>query len=151
VILHTAPAGAASEVDYQDKPIKEWREGPVRYIITRPEDKEYKSLRTEEARARFIESFWRRRDPTPESPGNEFRAEFWKRVRDANRLYSEMTSTPGWRTDMGKIHILMGPPDDMTRDIVSEGSRGTVIWTYRNVKTPGMGPNVVIAFARDTD
>ncbi|HZI95173.1 MAG TPA: GWxTD domain-containing protein, partial [Patescibacteria group bacterium] len=115
LLFSGAQAGAARQkIDYQDKPIPQWREGPVRYLITKWEDSEYKSLRTEEDRARFIESFWNRRDPTPDSPGNEFRAEFWKRVRDANRLYAETTSSEAWRTDMGKIHILMGPPDDIS-------------------------------------
>jgi GWxTD domain-containing protein len=149
LVLGSDEAVARKKVDYQDKPIPQWREGPIRYIITKWEDNEYKSLETEEERARFIESFWKRRDQTPATPGNEFRAEFWKRVRDANHLYGEGTSRAGWWTDMGKIHILKGPPDDITRDLVAEGHRGTVVWTYRNSSTPGVGPNVVIAFARD--
>ena len=149
LLLGSGGTVAKSKIDYMDKPIPEWREGPIRYILTKWEDDEYKSLRTEEERARFIESFWRRRDQTPETPGNEFRAEFWRRVRDANHLYGEGTPRDGWWTDMGKIHILRGPPDDITRDLVAEGHRGTVIWTYRNAAAPGVGPNVVIAFARD--
>jgi len=150
VLLTWSLAHASREkTDYQDKPIPQWREGPVRYIITKWEDQEYKDLKIEEDRARFIEGFWRRRDPTPESPGNEFRADFWKRVRDANNLYREQSSVPGWRTDMGKMHILMGPPDEITRDLMAEGHRGTVVWTYRNSNKPGVGPNVVLAFARD--
>jgi len=153
-ILLAASSASAPEarkkIDYMDKPVPEWRQGPVRYIITKWEDNEYKSLKTEEERTRFIEEFWQRRDTTPDTPGNEFRAEFWKRVRDANRLYGENVAKPGWRTDMGKIHILRGPPDDITRDLVAEGNRGTVVWTYRNSGgIPGIGPNVVIAFARD--
>ncbi|HET6372092.1 MAG TPA: GWxTD domain-containing protein, partial [Candidatus Polarisedimenticolia bacterium] len=140
---------ARKKIDYLDKPIPEWREGPIRYIITKWEDDEYRALRNEEERARFIESFWRRRDKTAETPGNEFRAEFWKRVRDANRLYGEQTSSDGWRTDMGKIHILRGPPDEITREQVAEGHRGTTIWTYRNSGSAALGPNVVVAFARD--
>ena len=142
-------ASSASLTDYQDRPTKEWREGPVRYIITKWEDEEYKALDHESDRARFIENFWRRRDNSPETPGNEFRSEFWRRASQANRLYGEETSRPGWRTDMGKIHIIMGPPDDITRDLVAEGNRGTVVWTYRNSDAPGVGPNVVVAFARD--
>ncbi len=142
-------AGAARKTDYMDKPIPEWREGPIRYIITKSEDQEYKSLKTEENRARFIENFWRRRDTSPETPGNEFRAEFWRRVRDANRLYREYTPKDAWRSDMGKIHIIKGPPDDMTRDTVAQGHRGTIIWTYRSSGVAGVGPNVVVAFARD--
>lgn len=140
---------ARKPIDYLDKPIPEWREGPIRYIITKSEDKEYKSLGSQEERAQFIEGFWQRRDETPDTPGNEFRAEFWKRVRDANRLYSGDISKPGWRTDMGKIHILRGPPDDISRDPVPQGNRGTVIWTYRSAGETGLGPNVVVAFAKD--
>lgn len=139
----------AKKVDYLDKPIPQWRQGPVRYIITEWEDDEYKSLGSEEERALFIENFWRRRDETPEIPGNEFRAQFWKRVREANRLYADQTPGEGWRTDMGKIHIILGPPDDITRDLVAEGHRGTVIWTYRSTGISGVGPNAVVAFARD--
>lgn len=149
LLAGNAADAARHQIDYMDRPIPQWREGPVRYIITKWEDEEYKSLKTEEDRARFIEAFWRRRDPTPDTPGNEFRAEFWRRVRDANRLYAETTSHEAWRTDMGKIHILLGPPDDIYRDMVPQGNRGTVVWTYRNSKSPGIGPNVVIAFARD--
>jgi GWxTD domain-containing protein len=135
---------------YLDKPVPEWREGPVRYLLVKWEDQEYKDLEDQESRARFIENFWRRRDETPGTPGNEFRAEFWKRVRDANRLYGEETAKDGWRTDMGKIHILRGPPDDISRDLMGAGHRGTVVWTYRNAGKTGLGPNVVVAFARDT-
>lgn len=145
------PDAARSEslTDYQDRPTKQWREGPVRYIMTKWEDEEYKQLENESDRARFIENFWRRRDTSPETPGNEFRADFWRRASQANRLYGEETAKPGWKTDMGKIHIIMGPPDDRTQDIVAEGHRGTIIWTYRNSDAPGVGPNVVVAFARD--
>lgn len=142
-------ARSASLTDYMDKPTRQWREGPVRYIITEWEDKEYKALENESDRARFIENFWRRRDTTPETPGNEFRSDFWRRASQANRLYGEETAKPGWKTDMGKMHILMGPPDDISRDLMAEGHRGTVVWTYRNSGVPGVGPNVVVAFARD--
>src|SRR5688572_27784351 len=152
MVLLAFPAAQAArrKVDYLDKPVPEWRQGPVRYILTKWEDEEYKSLKDQESRARFIESFWSRRDGTPGTPGNEFRAEFWKRYRDANRLYGEEVSKDGWRTDMGKIHILRGPPDEISRDLMGEGHRGTVVWTYRNSGQTGLGPNVVVAFARDT-
>ncbi|HXI01940.1 MAG TPA: GWxTD domain-containing protein [Candidatus Saccharimonadales bacterium] len=153
-----APAAfAKSHSGYQlsDAPTPEWRQGPIRYIITRSEDKEYKDLETEEQRSRFIEDFWRRRDPDPSTPGNEFRAMFWRRVRRANSLYGKETTRPGWVTDMGKIYILLGPPDEISRDEMAEGRRGIVVWTYRN--SPGVGPNPVkvgpnqvLAFAQDS-
>ncbi|MBI3450731.1 MAG: GWxTD domain-containing protein [Acidobacteria bacterium] len=152
--LATSPA-ATSKTHVGDEPTEEWREGPVRYIITRAEDVEFKSLRTEEDRRAFIENFWRRRDPTPETPGNEYRAEFWKRVRSANSQFGRDNPRPGWRSDMGKIFILFGPPDEIRRNEVQEGSRGTIVWTYRNSPRIGgfsteAGPNTVIAFAQDS-
>jgi GWxTD domain-containing protein len=151
-LLLAAPDSTAArkKPDYLDKPVPEWREGPVRYLLVKWEDAEYKELKDQESRARFIDNFWRRRDETPDTPGNEFRAEFWKRVRDANRLYGEETAKDGWRTDMGKIHILRGPPDEISRDLMGAGHRGTVVWTYRTSGKTGLGPNVVVAFARDT-
>ena len=148
------PSRSRSRYRLSDAPVPEWREGPIRYIITRSEDNEYRDLDAEEDRRRFIETFWRKRDPTPETPGNEFRSQFWKRVRDANSNYGKMSPRPGWLTDMGKIHILLGPPDDISRDEMAQGRRGIIVWTYRNSPSvggqgPQTGPNQVIAFAQD--
>jgi len=148
--LPSRPA-AARESQYEinvDKPTPEWRQGPVRYIISREEDKTYKTMRTEQERANFIDIFWRRRDPTPKTDYNEFKERFRNRALDCNRLYSE-TSMPGWKTDMGKIHILLGPPDEMVRDRVARGHRGTVLWIYRQPPFRDLAPNTVIAFAKN--
>jgi GWxTD domain-containing protein len=120
----------------------------VRYIITKEEDRAYKSLKTDQDRATFIDLFWRRRDPTPKTENNEFKERFRLRARDANQLYAE-TATPGWKTDMGKVYILVGPPDEMVRDRVPRGSRGSVMWIYRAPPFPDLPPNTVIAFAKD--
>src|SRR5262245_58385320 len=61
-----------------DAPHSRWREGPVRYIITSDEDLEFKQLSTDEARGRFIERFWARRDREPRTLINEYRLEFWQ-------------------------------------------------------------------------
>lgn len=132
-----------------DKPTPEWREGPVRYIISKDEDKAYKSCKTEQERAHFIDIFWKRRDPTPRTEHNEFKLRFRDRALDANRLYGE-TAMPGWKTDMGKVYILVGPPDEMVRDRMPRAGRGTVMWIYRVPPFPDLPPNTVIAFAKDT-
>ncbi len=144
------PAGAG-ESQYEinvDKPTPGWREGPIRYLITKEEDRTYKTLKTEQERANFIDLFWKRRDPTPGTDYNEFKERFRNRCLDANQLYSE-TSMPGWKTDMGKIYILVGPPDEMVRDRVARSNRGTVLWVYRHPPFPDLPPNTVIAFAKD--
>jgi len=132
-----------------DKPTPEWREGPVRYIISKEEDRGYKALKTEQERASFIDIFWKRRDPTPKTEHNEFKQRFRDRALDANQLYGE-TATPGWKTDMGKVYILVGPPDEMVRDRMPRGGRGTVMWIYRVPPFPDLPANTVIAFAKDT-
>ncbi|HET6373059.1 MAG TPA: GWxTD domain-containing protein, partial [Candidatus Polarisedimenticolia bacterium] len=131
-----------------------WREGPVRYIITTEEDREFKQLATDEDRARFIESFWARRDPDPRTLLNEFRYEFWTRVATANRFFSE-SAKPGWKTDMGRYYVLLGPPDDrdtsgeMPLGLGRRGVRGAIVWTYSHAPNPKIGTGLKIVFTRD--
>jgi GWxTD domain-containing protein len=125
-----------------------WREGPVRYIITKEEDRTYKALKTEQERASFIDIFWKRRDPSPRTEINEFKERFRNRALDANQLYAE-TAAPGWKSDMGKVYILVGPPDEMVRDRVPRSNRGTVMWIYRSPPFPDLPGNTVIAFAKN--
>jgi GWxTD domain-containing protein len=94
--------------------IKEWIKGPVRYISSYKDEAEYKRLKTAEERLNFIYHFWLRRDPTPWTLKNELRLQFWERVQTANALFARTTKS-GWRTDRGKIFILLGPPDDIEK------------------------------------
>jgi GWxTD domain-containing protein len=146
--LLATPAAAGEGINF-DRPSKDWYQGPVRYIITHQEVKAYKALETEAERATFIDWFWQRRDIVPSTPANEFRDRFEQRVFEATRKFGA-TSTPGWKTDMGKIYILIGPPDDVINDLVAKTHRGTVTWSYRTSPMAGLNPNTVIGFARDT-
>ncbi len=145
---------AAGSSDAIERPHKEWRQGPVRYVITPQEDREFQQLSDDDARARFIESFWDRRDPDPRTLVNEYRFEFWKRVATANRFFTE-SSKPGWKSDMGRIHILLGPPDDRDTDyeiplgLGPGGVRGAVLWRYRRSPHPQVGPGLTIVFTKD--
>ena len=78
-------AGPAGDEASWDKPDKKWRAGPVKYLLTKDEDKEYKGLETDEARAKFVQSFWERRDPTPGTPANEYRDAFYTNAREATK------------------------------------------------------------------
>jgi GWxTD domain-containing protein len=91
----------------------------------------YKSL-TVEGKRRFLRDFWRKRDPTPETPENEQRVAFYKRIGDANERYREggAAEIPGWRTDRGRIFILYGPPDEMLRRPQSGTSYPWEMWKY---------------------
>ncbi|MGQ9470693.1 MAG: GWxTD domain-containing protein [Candidatus Aminicenantales bacterium] len=81
----------------------------VRYIITSQERKTFLSLSTSERQA-FIEDFWKKRDPTPETEVNEYKNEYYRRVEEAKRLFTE-GGTSGWLQDRGRIYILLGPPE----------------------------------------
>lgn len=149
-----------------ESPYKQWINGPISYIITPEERAAFKKLTTDEERDQFIEEFWRRRNPTPGSPENAFKEEFYRRVAYANEHFS--SGIPGWRTDRGHIYIMYGPPDD----IESHPSGGTYVanpnelpymgpdaantmttypferWTYHYI--PGIGENVELEFVDPT-
>ena len=128
--------------------LAQWRFGPIRYLITGAEDKGFKRLTTDEQRREFIVGFWKRRDPTPETPGNELRDAFFRRVEEANRLFVGTTKI-GWKTDRGRLYILLGPPDEQEIDPMRKERRGEIRWIYRAAPSENSGPNRVIAFQED--
>lgn len=102
----------------------------VRYTITAEERRAFLSL-APEAREPFIEDFWKRRDPTPATPENEYRSEYYNRIERSNRLFSGGGS-PGWLQDRGRVYITLGPPDSRItypRGITFYGLP-TEIWWY---------------------
>ena len=137
------------------KTYKTWLDEDVRYIITPEEEQAFKLLGTDEERDEFIEQFWLRRDPTPDTEENEFREEHYRRIQYANEHYA--AGIPGWRTDRGRIYIVWGPPDETEshpsggqyqRD-QSEGGGSTSTypferWRYRYLE--GIGNEVIIEF-----
>ncbi len=124
---------------------KKWLEEEVIYIISDNERAVFKNLRNDEEREGFIKIFWKRRDPTPETPVNEFREEHYRRLEYANRNYFE--GKAGWRSDRGRTYIMFGPPDFFETN--PGGGRGFLfdpsgptaefpseVWTYRSI--PGV-------------
>jgi GWxTD domain-containing protein len=82
----------------------------VRYIITGEERKTFLEL-PDGDKPKFIEDFWKRRDPDPNAEENEFKVEYFKRLNKSNELFHG-EGKPGWLTDRGRIYILFGPPMD---------------------------------------
>src|ERR1700743_1287833 len=136
-------------------PYKKWLGGGVRWIITDQEMKAFKSLSNDEEREAFIEQFWLRRNPNPDSPDNEFREEHYRRIAYANEHYA--AGKPGWKTDRGHIYIAYGKPDS-TDDHPSGGSYERPmeegggetstfpfeVWHYRYIE--GVGDNIDLEF-----
>lgn len=89
---------------------RRWLEEEVIYIISDDERKIFLALPTEEDRTKFIERFWLDRDPTPGTPQNEYREEHYRRIDYANTFFSSSWTADGWRSDRGRIYIILGPP-----------------------------------------
>lgn len=149
--LFPGGAGAKTEDSLED-----WREGPVRYLMTRKEWKGYRTLKTTSERMEFIRHFWERRDPDPRTPHNEARLAFWNRVLEANFKFGD-TPKPGWKTDRGKIYILLGPPDEIEKkefydaQIKTIANRGLMRWHYRGLTRAVIRAATVVAFIRGND
>jgi GWxTD domain-containing protein len=94
-----------------ETPYKKWLNEDVVYIITDEEKAAFKRFSTDDEREQFIEQFWLRRDPTPDTEENEFKEEHYRRIAYANERYA--SGIPGWKTDRGRIYITFGPPDEI--------------------------------------
>jgi GWxTD domain-containing protein len=138
---------------------KRWLEEDVVYLITDEERAVFRNLTTSEERESFIEQFWQRRDPDPETGINEFREEHFRRLAYANDHFS--IGAPGWKTDRGRIYIINGPPDSTEYHDqgetyyrpLSEGAGSTStfawqVWFYRHI--PGIGDGIEIEFVDKT-
>ena len=134
---------------------KTWLDQDVAYIITDEERKAFKNLNNDEEREAFIEQFWLRRNPNPDSPDNEFREEHYRRIQYANDHFA--AGKPGWKTDRGHIYIAFGKPDSIEshpsggsyQRPIDEGGGETStfpfeVWHYRYLE--GIGDNIDIEF-----
>ena len=93
------------------KTYKKWLDEDVIYIISDAERKAFKQLSNDEERDQFIEAFWQRRNPDPDSEDNEFKDEHYRRIEYANANFA--SGIPGWKTDRGRIYIKFGKPDEI--------------------------------------
>jgi GWxTD domain-containing protein len=110
---------------------RKWLEEEVVYIITDREREVFLTLETFEERERLIEAFWRRRDPDRATPENEFKDEHYRRLEFANTTFSRHTSRPGWKTDQGRMYIILGEPNEKQRyEGTSRDLAHTQLWFY---------------------
>jgi GWxTD domain-containing protein len=170
-----APNGADQEVDPLKKPLsekqktrqkkalkqelskvyKKWLDEDVVWIITDEERQAFKQLSNDEERDQFIEAFWQRRDPTPDTEENEYKEEHYQRIAYANEHFA--AGIPGWKSDRGRIYIMYGKPDEIDshpsggsyeRPIEEGGGETSTFpfedWRYRYLE--GIGQEVIIEF-----
>ncbi|MGD0507477.1 MAG: GWxTD domain-containing protein [Terriglobales bacterium] len=137
------------------KTYRKWLDEDVRWIITDEERSAFMQLSNDEERDQFIEAFWQRRDPTPDTEENEFKEEHYRRIAYANEHFA--AGIPGWKSDRGRIYIVFGPADEIESHPsggsyerpMSEGGGETSTfpfeqWRYRYLE--GIGQEVIIEF-----
>ena len=142
-----------------DSQYKKWLNEDVVYIISPEERSAFLHLQTNEEREQFIEAFWQRRNPDPDSAENTFKEEHYRRIAYTNEHYS--SGIPGWKTDRGRIYIMWGPPDEIqshpsggSYDRPAEEGGGETStypfedWRYRYLE--GIGENVELEFVDPT-
>jgi GWxTD domain-containing protein len=142
-----------------DSPYKKWLNEDVVYIITPEERSSFIHLSTNEEREEFIEQFWQRRNPDPDSTENSFKEEHYRRIAYTNEHFA--SGIPGWKTDRGRIYIMWGPADEVDSHPsggsyerpANEGGGETSTypfedWRYRYLE--GIGENVEIEFVDPT-
>jgi GWxTD domain-containing protein len=123
----------------------QWVTEDVAYLITDAERAAFKRLESNEERDHFVEQFWLRRDPTPDTVKNEFKEQHYRRLAYANQNFA--SSVPGWKTDRGRIYITYGPPDEKESHASSTGAHSFFAseeWHYHYIE--GVGTNIVIEF-----
>jgi len=171
----TSPAQAGQGVDPLKRPIsekqkkenakalkqelsktyKKWLDEDVVYIISDEERKAFRQLSNDEERDQFIEGFWQRRDPTPDTEENEFKEEHYRRIEYANEHFA--AGIPGWKSDRGQMYIKFGPADEIEshpsggtyeRPMDEGGGETSTFpfedWRYRYLE--GVGQEVIIEF-----
>src|SRR5579863_7824065 len=137
------------------KTYKKWLNEDVAYIITDEERAAFKQLSNDEERDNFIEAFWQRRDPTPDTEENEYKEEHYRRIAYANEHFA--AGIPGWKSDRGRIYIMYGPADEVDshpsggtyqRPMEEGGGETSTFpfedWRYRYLE--GIGQEVIIEF-----
>ena len=137
------------------RPYKKWLDEDVVWIITDEERAAFKQLSNDEERDNFIEAFWQRRDPTPDTEENEYKEEHYQRIAYANEHFA--AGVPGWKTDRGRIYIVYGKADEIDshpsggsyeRPMEEGGGETSTFpfedWRYRYIE--GIGQEVIIEF-----
>jgi len=148
-------ANARSLRQELSKTYKKWLDEDVRWIITDEERSAFMQLSNDEERDQFIEAFWQRRDPTPDTEENEFKEDHYARIAYANEHFA--AGIPGWKTDRGRIYIVFGKPDEIEshpsggsyeRPMEEGGGETSTFpfeqWRYRYIEE--IGQEVIIEF-----
>jgi len=125
---------------------KKWLDEEVVYIITSKERKVFLELQSDRERDLFTQAFWKKRDPNPLTEVNEFKEEHFKRIDYANRNFGRISTLPGWKTDQGKIYIILGAPISVQHYDSLSSVYPVESWSYLGMSKYGLPDAFEVVF-----
>jgi len=138
-------SGVKSEGELPPR-FKKWLEQEVCYIITPLEKEVFLQLQTDRERDLFIQAFWKHRDPTSGTPENEFKEEHYRRINYANHNFGRAVPKPGWKTDRGRIYIILGEPRGIDHHTGGTQIYNTEVWFYQGLTQYGLPSGFNLVF-----
>lgn len=147
VVLVSLPAMGQS--DKLPSPYRVWLDEDVPYIITPLEREVFLKLQTNRERDLFIEAFWKHREPAADGNGTSYKTEHYKRIATANRTYGRTSTLPGWKTDRGRIYILLGEPQTVQKFETRSDVVPTEVWFYQNKEGLGLPTGFYVVFFQE--
>ena len=133
------------KIELIDRYVK-WLEEEVAYIITPVEREIFLQLQSDRERDLFIQAFWAQRDPSEGDAENEFKIEHLRRISYSNKYFGRATPKAGWRTDRGRMYIVLGPPNDIARYEGKNQVNNTEVWFYQGLSQVGLPPGFYLVF-----
>ncbi len=128
---------------------RKWIEEEVVYIIAPGEKEVFLRLKTDRERELFIQAFWEHRDPTPGDRDNEASQEHYRRIGHADQFYGRDAPKPGWKTDRGRMYIILGEPNDIQRFEGMAQVHSSEVWFYQGLIDRGLPPAFYLVFYQD--
>lgn len=144
-LVSSIPACASRSEKNLTPVYRHWLDVEVPYIISSVERKQFLSLTTDTERDSFIDAFWKIRNPDPSSETNSYKDEHYKRLAYANENFGARRYENGWRTDRGKMYIILGAPKQRAKYHDVGNVRPMEIWFYES-KTPALPPYFYLLF-----
>jgi GWxTD domain-containing protein len=92
----------------------------VHFLLEARDEEEFTGMQPGE-QERMLTDFWRKRDPTPETATNEAYLKFRDRVDYANDQFARFGIGKGMFSDMGRVYIRYGPPDEILHQVMPAG------------------------------
>jgi len=149
ILLVSSFVPAATDKPKLPERYQKWLNEEVVYIITRVERDVFLKLRTDQERDLFIQAFWKHRDPTLDTPENEYKTEHYRRIDYANQYLGREGPIPGWKTDRGRIYIILGEPQEIQRFQGKLGVYDCEVWFYQNKTGQGLPTGFQLLFFKE--